>query len=222
MVKMLLRMFLPAAVLLTAAGCGQPKEAPVISWIGGYASVMAGDSVIYRCQASDPNMEQLSYFWSQEGGRLGWDWSDSVRWFAPESSGEGKIRVTVTNEDGLTASDSLSLAVRAETAGVLDWDAAVKAGEFAAWPVAIRAGYKLYGTCGSDTGNIFLMVLDDSSFTRWVAGGSVSPLLRRAPYSTNDTFSVRTGADGLYHIVMDNTGGSGDYNYRLDVWKAGP
>ena len=221
------RVLLPAAAsLLVVAGCTQPKEAPVISSIDGSRSVRARDSVDYTCKASDPNLQQLSYSWSQEGGSLGWDWGKSVRWFAPESSGGGFIRVTVTNEDGLTASDSFSVTVRAETVGVLFWDAAVKAGEFTAWSDTIRAGYKLYGYCGSDkgdTGGLLFMVMDDSNFAKWVAGQPAKPLLQRIPPSQGDnTFSVQIGAFGLYHLIMDNMQGAKDYNYYLDVWKAGP
>jgi hypothetical protein len=209
-------------VLLAVAGCPQSKDAPVISSIDGGRSVRARDSVDYTCNASDPDLKQLSYAWSQEGGRLGWDWGSRVRWFAPDSSGNGTIRVTVMDEDGLAASDSLTLTVRAETAGVLFWDAAVKAGGFAAWPDSIRAGHKLYGYCGSDTGEVFLMVMDDTNYTKWVAGQIAVPLLRRRPYSSRDTFSVRIDALGLYHLMIDNTQGDEDYNYHLYVWKAGP
>ena len=217
------RVPLTAAVLLLAAvACEQPKEPPVISSIDGSKSVEARDSADYKCNASDPDWKQLSYSWSQEGGNLGWDWGDRVRWFAPESSGKGVVRVTVTDEDGLTATDSLAITVRAETTGVLFWDAAVKAGDFQAWSDTVRAEYKLYGYCGSDPGDIYLKVMDDTNFTRWVAGDSAKPLLQRLPYATNDTFSVRIPALGLYHVIMDNTEGTGDYNYYLYVWKAGP
>jgi len=195
----------------------------VISSVDGSRSVMARDSADYTCNASDPEWKQLSYSWSQEGGNLGWDWGDGVRWFAPESSGEGVIRVTVTDEDGLTASDSLTVIVRAETVGVLFWDAAVKAGGYHAWPDTVRAGYKLYGRCGCDTGDIFLMVMDDTNFTKWAAGQTAVPLLQRMPYQEDrDTFSVRIAAFGRYHVIMDNTQGAEDYNYYLNVWKAGP
>ena len=209
-------------MLLAVVGCPQPKEAPVISSIDGSRSVEARDSVDYTCNASDPDFKQLSYSWYQEGGRLGWDWGKNVRWFAPESSGRGAIRVTVTDEDGLTASDSITVTVRAETAGVLFWDAAVKAGDYQTWSDSVRARYKLYGYCGSDTGEIFLMVMDDSNFTKWVAGQTAIPLLRRRPYVSRDTFSVPIKALGFYHLIMDNTQGAEDYNYYLNVWKAGP
>jgi hypothetical protein len=214
---------LAAAVLLLAdAGCQQPKEAPVISAIDGSRSVRARDSAGYTCNASDPNLEPLSYSWSQEGGRLGWDWGKTVRWLAPESSGQSIIRVTVTNEDGLSASDSLRVTVRAETAGVLFWDGAVKAGDFQAWSDTVRPGYETYGYCGSDSGKLFLMVMDDSSFTNWVAGQPPVWLLRETASDKGNAFSVRIGALGLYHIIMDNKEGTADYNYYLYVWKAGP
>ena len=209
-----------ALLFLVVAACSQPKELPIISSIDGSRSVEARDSVDYTCNASDPDFKQLSYSWYQEGGRLGWDWGKNVRWFAPESSGPGAIRVTVTDEDGLTASDSITVTVRAETAGVLFWDAAVKAGEFHAWSDTIRAGYKLYGYWGSDSGNIYLMVMDDANFTKWVAGETAIPLLRLP--DTINTFLVLIPVVGLYHVIVDNKLGAADYNYYLNVWKAGP
>jgi hypothetical protein len=211
-----------AVLFVLAAGCQQPKEAPIISSIDGSRSVEARDSADYTCNASDPDLKQLSYSWSQEGGSLGWDWGKKVRWFAPESSGDGVIRVTATDEDGLTAVESLMVTIRAETADVLFWDAAVKAGDFHSWADTVRAGYKLYGYCGSDTGDIFLLVMDDSNFTRWVAGQPASSLFQRSPWNTKDTFSARVEAAGLYHIIVDNTRGAEDYNFWLYIWKAGP
>jgi hypothetical protein len=209
-------------LLLALAGCPQPKEPPVISSIVGSRSVAARDSVDYVCRATDLYPERLTYSWSREGGRLGWDWGDSVRWFAPESSGRGLVRVTVTDGDGLSAADSIAITVRAETTGVLFWDGAVKGGAYQAWSDTVRAGYKLYGYCGSDTGDIFLLVMDDLNFTRWAAGQSSSALLQRSPWSTNDTFSVHVGSTGLYYIIMDNTRDAADCNFWLSVWKAGP
>jgi hypothetical protein len=211
----------PALLLLLAvAGCSQPKEAPIISSIDGSRSVRARDSVVYTCNASDPDSKQLSYSWSQEGGSLGWNWGRYVRWFAPDSSGRGAIRVTVTDEDGLSAADSLTVVVRAETTGVLFWDAVVKAGSFQAWSDTVRAGYTLYGHWGSDPGDIFLMVMDDTNFTKWVAGGTAIPLLRLP--DTINKFSVLIPVLGLYHVIVDNKLGAEDYNYYLNVWKAGP
>jgi hypothetical protein len=111
--------------------------------------------------------------------------------------------------------------VRAETVGVLFWDAAVKAGHFWAWRDTIRAAYKLYGRCGSDTGDIFLKVMDDANFAKWAAGEPAVPLLQCLPY-VRDTFSLKIGVFGLYYLVVDNTKGAEDYNYYLNVWKAGP
>ena len=219
------RAFLRAAmvtlIMLSAVGCQQPKDAPVISSIDGSRSVQARDSAVYTCNATDPDSKLLSYSWSQENGRLGWDWGETVRWFAPESSGRGVIRVIVMDEDGLTASDSISVTVRAETTGVLFWDASVKAGDFRSWSDTVRAGYELYGYCGSDEGEILLTVMDDSNFTKWVAGKDAVRLLDQRPYDDH-TFSLRISAFGLYHVIMDNRLGTKDYNYYLNVWKAGP
>jgi hypothetical protein len=208
-------------LLLAVAGCPQPKEPPIVSAIYGSRSVEAGDSDYYTCDVSDPAFKQLSYSWSQAGGRLGWDWGKTVRWFAPESSGDGVIRVTVTDGNGLSASDSVIVMVRAETTGVLFWDASVKAGDFRSWSDTVRSNYKLYGYCDSDEGEIYLMVMDDTNFNKWVAGEPATWLLQCTTYSTH-TFSISIPALGLYHLIIDNTRGVKDYSYWLNVWKAGP
>jgi len=206
---------------LLVAGCPQRKEAPVISSLDGSRSVEAGDSADYTCEASDPELKQLSYAWSNDCGRLGWSWGDSVRWFAPESSGDAVIRVTVSDEDGLTAEDSLAVTIRAETAGVLFWDAAVKAGDFQSWSYTMRAGYVLYGNCGSEEGEIYLKVMDDTNFAKWVAGQPSVAMIQQRPHEVS-AFSVPIAALGLYHLIMDNTRGTEDNSYWLNIWKAGP
>jgi len=209
-------------LLLTVAGCPQPKDPPVISAIEGSRSVEARDSVDYVCRATDLYPKLLTYSWSQQGGRLGWDWGDSVRWFAPDSSGRGSIRVIVTDEDGLSVTDSVAVTVRAETTGVLFWDAALKAGDYQSWSDTVRAGYKLYGWCGSDSGMLFLVVMDEANFGKWVVGETAVTLLRDSMTGKGGAFSVQLGAPGLYHVVVDNTRGARDYSYWLQVWKAGP
>jgi hypothetical protein len=209
--------------LVVLSGCPQPKEPPVITSVDGSRSVRARDSADYWCNASDPDYKQLSYSWTVEGGRLGWNWGRNVRWFAPDSSGEALVRVTVTDEDSLSASDSLTVVVRAETIGVLFWGAAVKSGDYVEWPDTIRAGYKLYGNIGSDTGSIYFLVMDDSNFNRWVVHEPAVPMLQRLPYlKHSDTFSLSIPAFGVYHLIMDNTQGEEDYDYWINAWKAGP
>jgi hypothetical protein len=209
-------------LFLAVAGCPQPKDPPVIERIDGARSVEARDSADYTCNASDPDLKQLSYSWLQEGGSLGWDWGKKVRWFAPESSGRGLLQVTVTDEDGLSAVDSLDITVRAETTDILNWDGAVKAGQYQAWPDTVPAGYRLYGYCISDSGSLILRVMDDSSFTEWVAGRPVTPLWDTIVPDRWAAFALRIEAVGQYHIIMDNKGGTGDHNYGLHVWRAGP
>ncbi len=211
-----------ALVLFGIAGCPQPKEPPVIDSVDGSQSVEARDSADFTCNANDPDLKQLSYSWSQEGGSLGWDWGREVRWFAPESSGRALLRVTVTDEDGLSASDSLDITVRAETTDILNWDGAVKVGQYQAWPGTVLAGYRLFGYSVSDSGKLILRVMDDSSFTEWVAGHPVTPLWDTIVPDKWISFSVPIDASGLYHIVMDNKGGTADYNYVLHVWRLGP
>jgi len=209
-------------LLFGVAGCPQPKEPPVIESIDGSRSVEARDTADYTCNATDPDLKQLSYLWSQEGGRLGWDWGKRVRWFAPESSGRAFLRVTVTDEDGLSTDDSLDIVVRADTTDILNWDGAVKAGQYQQWPDTVLAGYRLYGYCVSDSGSLILKVMDDSSFTAWVAGRPVTPLWDTIVPDKWTAFTVSIDVSGLYHIIMDNKGGTGDYNYALHVWRLGP
>jgi hypothetical protein len=215
-------LFVASLLFLAVAGCPQPKEPPVIEWIDGVHSVEARDSVDYTCHATDPDLKQLSYTWYQSGGTFRWNWGDRVRWFAPDSSGRGFVRVTVTDEDELTVADSFDVIVRAETTDILNWDGAVKVGQYQAWPDTVPSGYRLFGYCVCDSGRLILKVMDDSSFTEWAAGRPVTPLWDTVVPDKWAAFTVPIDDSGLYHIIMDNKGGTGDYSYALHVWRLGP
>jgi hypothetical protein len=210
-----------AAALVLAAGCTETNYGPIIDKVEGSRNISAGDSVDFLCDASDPEGQPLDFAWSASDGLLLWDWGNTVRWVTPDSADTVRMSVTVTDDQGVSVEDSFEVIVRPDTVGLFFWDGAVKAGYYVSWPDTIKAGYKLYGYCGSDTGEIFLLVMDDTNYTRWRVGEPSVALLQRMPY-LKDTFSLRITATGLYYIVMDNRQGAEDYDYWLWVRKAGP
>lgn len=71
-------------------------------------SVTPSSSCQLRCDARDPDFDELSYDWSTEGGHISGEGSE-VTWTAPAATGTYTITVVVT--DGLGGESSSSLPV---------------------------------------------------------------------------------------------------------------
>jgi hypothetical protein len=207
------------AVLALLPGCDQKKtnHAPVIWSIDGPRSMAAGDSGWFTCNGTDPDGDLLSFSWSSSKGHVAWDWGKSTWLFVPDSADTAVLYVTVSDDSGLSARDSVEVAVLVDTIGLLFWDGQVKSGQYREWPDTVRATYTLYGRCGADTGQFYFMVMDDSNFASWEARLPATPLIRFLPYA-RDTFSVAVPATGRYHLIFDNRSGAEDYDYWINVW----
>jgi hypothetical protein len=214
-----------AAVLLALAGCPtQSSDPPVITSVDGSRVIRARDSAWFACNAYDPQAVVLEYAWQVTEGRLGWSWGRYTHWFAPDTSSEAVLHVTVTDNEGLKASETLTICVLAETLGVMFWDGAVKAHGHASWPDTVRARYRLFGKSGAmaDTsGDVFLMLMDDTNYTKWTRGEPALALKRVIAYKA-DTFSAVVPDSGVYRLVIDNTERGEDYHFWVNLWKAGP
>ncbi len=202
-----------------------PNQAPVVESLTGPMRVSARDSAEYRAKAHDPESGRLSYRWTETRGRLAPDTGEQVTWFSPDSSDTAWLRVSVSDDSGLTNTDSLRIIVmRDTTMFVWWWDGAVKAGRFTSWADTARAGYTLAGSARTraDTlGATYVMVLDESNFQYWVRGEPALPLLRRIACRA-DTFSVLVPATGRYRVVIDNTENNSDYNFWIHVFRISP
>jgi len=63
-----------------------------------------------QCVATDKDKDTLSYQWSADGGMIEGT-GDNVTWIPPDSVGDYTIEVTVTDDQGGEAVDSVTIAV---------------------------------------------------------------------------------------------------------------
>jgi hypothetical protein len=97
------------AVLFT--GCGLMNQLPVIQSVQiDSDQVYAGDSVSIECLASDPDGDDISYRWLANGGTISGEGS-SVSWVAPSVPGTYTVTITVTDENGSYATESVFINV---------------------------------------------------------------------------------------------------------------
>ena len=208
------------ALMLAFYGCKTDNQVPFIGSIDGPKAVSANDSADYACQAWDAEGKPMTYRWSSSHGAFDPDTGKTVRWFTPDSSDSATIYVTVTDAGGGATTDSLRLAILADTVGLVFWDATVKQGLYHSWQDTIRAGHTMFGKCWPDSGRgaTYLAILDSVNFALWLAHQNPDYLFRQLAYEC-DTFSLEISQTGVYHIMMDNTRGLADYDYWLSVWE---
>jgi len=89
------------------------NDPPVVQTITATpAEVMPGEQTALVCEADDPSWCQ--YEWTCPAGRFDWGSTDSQTvWTAPSEPGEYEVTCTVTDDGGLTAAGTVSVAVLA-------------------------------------------------------------------------------------------------------------
>jgi len=102
-------------VILIGGSCvldnHSPDQLPVInSLTTDCPRVRPGHTATITCDASDPEGDELSYIWLVNAGDLTGE-GDTVTWVAPSDYGTYTITVTVTNDRGGQASQSIDIIV---------------------------------------------------------------------------------------------------------------
>ena len=90
-----------------------PNQAPSVE-AGGNRTVESGDAVSITGAASDSDGSITAWRWSRTGGlavTLYDAGTRTVRFSAPSATGEIRLRLTVTDDDGATASDDVTVTV---------------------------------------------------------------------------------------------------------------
>ncbi len=77
------------------------------------ATVAPGGAVLLTATASDPDGGELTYAWSAPSGSFDATDQATVTWTAPSGAGPVEIAVTVTDDEGQTASASVTVTVTA-------------------------------------------------------------------------------------------------------------
>ena len=214
---------LVSSILVGLVGCGTVAEnrPPVIDRVDGNRDVHVGDSVDYTCVASDPESKPLDYSWTATRGSLRFTWSRMARWFPPDSAGYDTLCVVVTDGGDSVVTESVFVSVLHDTTTMVWWDGAVRAGAYREWSDSVEAGFKIAGrsTTVSDTSTqVYLSIYQENEFQEWLEGQPAQALFHRLAYES-DSFAVPVTATDRYHVVIDNTASSSDYNYWLWVFS---
>ncbi len=103
-----------AVVFATISGCGDESTAPgngppVISGVAAIPdTILAGHATMLRCDAADPQGDDLTYEWTAVSGTISGAGA-IVTWSGPISAGTYTILVEVSDPKGETASDSVQV-----------------------------------------------------------------------------------------------------------------
>lgn len=212
-----------AAAILALLACDEPPSnaAPVINGLSGPAAVRVRDSVVFACDAADPDGWPWYYDWQAEQGRFPWNWRFRASWVAPESSAWVKLWVTVSDDSGAAVSETLTVRVLADTSQFAAWGGCVKHGEYASWCDTLGAGYTIYGWLRADTADMLLRIADSANFHEWRAGRPAQYLYEQSAYRASE-FAVAVEHGGAHFIILDNTAGTVDTDYDLNALSRGP
>ncbi|MGQ9707553.1 MAG: hypothetical protein ACUVUR_01590 [bacterium] len=203
------------------AGCPFSSGPPAIKEIRVRGEITVRDSAWFKCEMESPGKGSLVFRWSCSRGRFVDSTTDSAKWFAPESSGSVLIVVKVTDRQGDSAVDSLLILVNPLKRSFINWDGAVKAGNYVFFYDSCWAGYQLSGRSSSDTGDVFLIFLDSLNFHKWRTGEQYQCLIRRPAYNTSSFYDT-IPETGIYFLVLDNTRNFRDCSFQVNIQLLSP
>ena len=100
-----------AVTILFISGCAPPNEPPVITSLQAERElVLRVESCQVECVASDPEGGELNYEWHASGGSISGEGATTT-WIAPDEVGEYVVSVNVTDGDGNSATQSVTITV---------------------------------------------------------------------------------------------------------------
>jgi len=100
-----------AVTILFISGCAPPNQPPVITSLQAERElVLPVESCQVECVASDPEGGELNYEWHASGGSISGE-EATTTWIAPDEVGEYVVSVNVTDGDGNSATQSVTITV---------------------------------------------------------------------------------------------------------------
>jgi hypothetical protein len=94
----------------------RPNEPPIIdSLTAEETTVLLGRSTVIRCEASDPDGDELTYRWTATGGELSGEGAE-VTWTALGGCGD-RVTISVSVTDGYGGETSEKMTIRVRTPG---------------------------------------------------------------------------------------------------------
>lgn len=83
--------------IVKAIGCGEANDPPIIDMLIIPDTVKVGERVLFQVAASDRETETLTYAWIADSGQLSQTAGDRVTWTAPNTPGNVKIEIQVSD-----------------------------------------------------------------------------------------------------------------------------
>lgn len=100
-----------AVAILFISGCGSVNQPPAITSLQAERElVLPVESCQVECVASDPEGGELNYEWYASGGSISGEEATTI-WIAPDEVGEYVVSVNVTDGDGNSATQSVTITV---------------------------------------------------------------------------------------------------------------
>jgi hypothetical protein len=100
-----------AVTILFISGCASPNQPPAITSLQAEReSVLLAGNCQVECVASDPEGGELNYEWHASGGNISGEGATTT-WIAPDEIGEYVVSVNVTDGDGNSATQSVTITV---------------------------------------------------------------------------------------------------------------
>jgi hypothetical protein len=112
--KLITSLTVLAVTILFISGCGSPNQPPAITSLQAERElVLPVESCQVECVASDPEGGELNYEWHASGGSISGEGA-TITWIAPDEVGEYAVSVNVTDGDGNSATQSVTITVVTE------------------------------------------------------------------------------------------------------------
>jgi hypothetical protein len=112
--KLITSLTVLAVTILFISGCGSPNQPPAITSLQAERElVLPVESCQVECVASDPEGGELNYEWHASGGNISGE-GVTITWIAPDEVGEYVVSVNVTDGDGNSATQSVTITVVTE------------------------------------------------------------------------------------------------------------
>jgi hypothetical protein len=109
--KLITSLTILAVTILFISGCGSPNQPPAITSLQAERElVFPVGSCQVECVASDPEGGELNYEWHASGGSISGEGATTT-WIAPDEVGEYVVSVNVTDGDGNSATQSVTITV---------------------------------------------------------------------------------------------------------------
>jgi len=189
-------------IILFLGGCVLTNHPPIITSLKVEREIVpTSRSCQIECVALDEDGDSLNFLWSASGGNISGEGS-VVTWIAPDTSGTYTIAVTVTDDNGGEATDSISITVRVNHPPIIE-DLIVTS-EYPKYVKEYSGGYKILNGKSCEIKCVASDPEGDKLSYEWSASGIT---ISEEDPSITWTAPVQRGEVTVTVTVSDGSGG---------------